>query len=167
MRIPVQLGPAQGEPSGVAYRWDPDTDILSAQVEHPIAGEGMSGPVGLEGEDGSWLILDLRDGGINAIEVAVWPDVRHLASLVPPAAVDEATVSIPSRGAPARVASLEVDTALFADTDPRERIFHFRLGSPTVSRTVRLARDLLLDVDAESHITGVWLLNVPPFPGVA
>jgi hypothetical protein len=29
---------------------------------------------------------------------------------------------------------------------------------------VRLARDLLLDVDDKSHISGLWLLNVPPSP---
>jgi hypothetical protein len=123
--------------------------------------------VGLEGDDGSWLILDLSNGGINAIEVAVWPDVRHLAGLAPPATVDEAMVSIPARRSQPVVTSLEVDTALTADADPRERIFHFRVGRPATSRTIRLARDLLLDVDAESHITGVWLLNVPPFPGSA
>jgi hypothetical protein len=29
---------------------------------------------------------------------------------------------------------------------------------------VRLARDLMLDVDASNHLAGLWLLNVPPFP---
>jgi hypothetical protein len=29
---------------------------------------------------------------------------------------------------------------------------------------VRVGRDLLLDVDPQSRIAGVWLLNVPPFP---
>jgi len=26
------------------------------------------------------------------------------------------------------------------------------------------AKDLIFDVDDASHIAGVWLLNVPPFP---
>ena len=29
---------------------------------------------------------------------------------------------------------------------------------------VRVAQDLIFDVDDSNHIAGVWLLNVPPFP---
>jgi hypothetical protein len=31
-------------------------------------------------------------------------------------------------------------------------------------RTIRLAHDLLLDVDEKSQISGLWMLNVPPRP---
>ena len=94
MKIAVQHQPATGLQQEVEYRWDPDTDILSAQLSPPASGDGMSGSVGLEGSDGSWLILDVGSGRIN----------------------------------------------------------------------VRIARDLLLDIDEKGHISGLWLLNVPPCP---
>ena len=84
MNIAVQLEPATESPAEVEYRWDPDTDILSAQLAPRADGEGLSGSVGLEGRDGSWLILDVAAGRINGVEVAVWPDVRKLPALEPP-----------------------------------------------------------------------------------
>ena len=65
---------------------------------------------------------------------------------------------------PRGISSLEVDTAIVAESDTSERVIHFRLGKHRASRTVRVARDLLVEVDRKSHIAGVWLLNVPPFP---
>ena len=62
------------------------------------------------------------------------------------------------------VASLEVETRLLAESDDSERVIHFRVGASRDVRTVRLGSDLLLDVDPQSRIAGVWLLNVPPFP---
>ena len=52
----------------------------------------MSGSVGLEGADGSWLILDVAAGRINGVEVAVWPDVRKLPALAPPTNVEDVHV---------------------------------------------------------------------------
>jgi hypothetical protein len=62
------------------------------------------------------------------------------------------------------IASLEMDTRVIAEADHDERTFHFRLGKPRNARTVRLARNLLVDVDDKSRISGLWLLNVPPCP---
>jgi hypothetical protein len=174
VKIAVQIEPANGKGAGegtngattptVEYTWDPDTDILSAQLSPRSAGEGMSGSVGLEGSDGSWLILDVAAGRITGVEVAVWPDVRKLATLEPPATVEDARVVVPARRSQPDIASLEMDTRLTADADRDQRTFHFRVGKPRGSRTIRLARDLLLDVDEKSHISGLWLLNVPPGP---
>lgn len=165
MKIVVQIGPtADGAPPEVAYRWDLDTDILSAQVTGGVASEGMSGSVGLEGADGSWLILDVASGRINGVEIAVWPQVRQMPALVPPRQIEDLHVSIPSRRSQPDIASMETTTHMFAESDAGQRTFHFRLGKPKLSRTIRLARDLLLDVDEKSQITGLWLLNVPPGP---
>ena len=32
------------------------------------------------------------------------------------------------------------------------------------ARTVRIARNVLLDLDEHEVLSGLWLLNVPPFP---
>jgi hypothetical protein len=164
VKIAVQLHPANGAQPKVQYRWDPDTDILSAQLMPRGVGDGMSGSVGLEGADGSWVILDVASGSIAGVEVAVWPEVRKLASIAPPATVEDAHVVVPSRRSQPDIASLEMNAVLVAETDHEQRNFHFRLGKPKGARTVRLAADLLLDVDEKSQISGLWLLNVPLCP---
>jgi hypothetical protein len=165
VNIAVQVEPSAGTPPDVDYRWDPDTDILSCHLRPRAVGEGLSGAVELEGKDGSWLILDIASGRINGVEVAVWPDVRKRPTLAPPAAIEDAAVAVPVRRGEGGVASLEVDTHVVAEADNLERVIHFRLGATRETRTVRLGRDLLLDLDTHNRIAGLWLLNVPPFPG--
>ncbi|MGE5730609.1 MAG: hypothetical protein ACM37U_01625, partial [Gemmatimonas sp.] len=93
-----------------------------------------------------------------------WPDVRKLPVLDPPRQVEDAHVVVPSRQSQRDIASLETDTRLVAEADHEQRNFHFRLGKPRNARTIRLARNLLVDVDDKSRISGLWLLNVPPCP---
>jgi hypothetical protein len=164
VKIAVRLDPSSGTPPEVAYRWDPDTEILSAQLTQTSGGDGMSGSVGLEGSDGSWVILDVAEGRINGVEVAVWPDVQKSPALTPPSKVEDAHVVLPASTSQQGIASLETTTRLTAEADSAQRNFHFRVGSGRGARTVRLGRDLLLDVDDKSHISGLWLLNVPPSP---
>ena len=90
MTVAVQLEPAASVPA-VEYRWDADTEILTARLRGANGRTGMSGSVELEGSDGSWLILDVASGCIDGVEVAVWPDVHKRRGLAPPAA-EEARV---------------------------------------------------------------------------
>ena len=123
--------------------------------------------VEVEGADGSWLILDVSAGCINGVEIAVWPDVRKRNSLKPPGVIEDGHVTVPARKSQPGVAALEVETPLIAEADETERVFHFTLGRPRATRTVRFARDLLLDLDGSNNLAGLWLLNVPPFPSPA
>ena len=164
MKIPIRIEPAQEPVPAVEYRWDPDTEILSAQVQPRSAANGLSGSVELEGSDGSWLILDVAAGRINGVEVAVWPEVLKRKSLQPPGKIEEVRVSVPSRPSQPGIAAIEVEVPLMAEADEAEQVFHFRLGTAKQARTLRLARDLLLDVDSSDHLVGLWMLNVPPFP---
>jgi hypothetical protein len=166
VKIPIQIEPASEASPAVEYRWDPDTEILSAQLNPRSAGTGLSGSVELAGADGSWLILDVSSGRINGVEVAVWPDVHTRSSLRPPGKIEDAQVSVPSRRSKPglELAAVEVETPMLAETDADERVFHFTLGKPSKTRTVRFARDILLDLDGSNHLAGLWLLNVPPFP---
>lgn len=167
MKIPIQVEPPEnggGASPAVEYRWDPDTEILSAQINPRETGNGMSGSVEVEGADGSWLILDVSAGRINGVEVAVWPDVRTRNALQPPGTVEDARVLVPSRRSQPEVSALEFETPMLAEADEAERVFHFTLGRPKKTRTVRFAKDLLIDVDGSNHLAGLWLLNVPPFP---
>lgn len=165
VKIPIQIEPSvAAQTPAIQYRWDPDTEILSAQITPRATGTGMSGSVEVEGADGSWLILDVAGGRINGIEIAVWPEVQMRSALTPPAALEDAHIVVPSRSTKQEVASLEVETPLVAESDGSERVFHFRLGRARQTRTVRCAHDLLVDVDSSNHLVGLWLLNVPPFP---
>jgi hypothetical protein len=123
--------------------------------------------VDLEGADGSWLILEVEGGQISGLEIAVWPDVAKRATLVPPAEVEDADVRVPARASQPGIASVEVDTAIAAESDEAERVIYFRLGGARRARTVRVGRQLLLDLDAGRRIVGIWLLDVPPFPSLA
>jgi hypothetical protein len=164
VKIAVQLQPSEAPAQTVEYRWDADTDILSAQLSPRVEGNGMSGSVGLEGSDGSWVIIDVAAGRINGVEVAVWPEVRKLSALPTPSTIEDMHVVVPARQSQPNIASVEMNARLIADADLDQKTLHFRLGKPKISRTIRVARDLLLDVDDKSQISGLWLLNVPPAP---
>jgi len=104
-----------GTPSDVEYRWDTDTDILTANLRAHVASEGASGSVEIEGTDGSWLILDLNGGSVHGVEVAVWPEVRKRSALVPPNEVTEGRIMV--GGNDNGIASIEMNTALAAEAD--------------------------------------------------
>lgn len=162
MNIPVRIEPWTGAPAPVAYRWDEDTDILTAQVGGTTGGRTLS--VDVEGRDGSWLILDVSDERIRGVEVAVWPTVHKRSDLKPPSEMECVRVKVGRDGVVAGVQAVEVDTPVDAESDHAERTIHFRLGPGRQVRTVRIARDMLLDIDTKDRLAGVWLLDVPPFP---
>ncbi|MEP6690139.1 MAG: hypothetical protein ABJD07_03225 [Gemmatimonadaceae bacterium] len=164
MNVAVQVEPSDGTPAEVEYRWDVDTDILTARLRNGPHGHGMSGSVELSGSDGSWVILEVKQGSIAGVEVAVWPDVRSVPTLSVPPEIEDARVLVPERRSQPGLALLQVDTRLLAAADEAERTIHFTLNGSLAVRTVRIARDVLLDLDEQASVTGLWLLNVPPFP---
>ena len=164
MNIDVRVESVEGALPRVDFRWDADTEILTATLRTTAVGEGMSGSVEVTGSDGSWLIFDVSAGRIAGVEVAVWPDVRTVEGLAAPEAPADARVSIPARRSQPGVAAVEVETRLTAESDEAEKTIHFRIGAARATRAVRLAHDLLLDIDEREQIAGVWFLNVPPFP---
>jgi hypothetical protein len=164
VNIAVQLEPSAGSPPAVEYRWDADTDILTARIEPSGDEAGPSGSVELEGPDGAWLILDVVNGRIAGVEIAVWPDVHKRRSLAPPLSPDHARAVVPLAAAQAGPALMEMEAVLHAESDESEGVIHFRVGARRDVRAVRLGRDLLLEVDSQDRIAGLWLLNVPPLP---
>ena len=164
MSLVVRMDPMEedGLPP-VEYRWDADTEILTAALRAATAGEGLSGSLDIEGADGAWLMFELQAGRLASVEVAVWPDVHLIEDLRPPEPAGAARLAVPTDGR-GGVAALEVDTPMWAVADETERTIHFRIGPPRASRPLRVARDLLVEVDARSELAGLWLLNVPPSP---
>jgi hypothetical protein len=75
-------------------------------------------------------------------------------------------VTVPGRKSQPDIASVEMAArTIMAEADQGGKNFHFRMGKSRETRTIRIGKDLLLDLDEKSQISGLWLLNVPPCPG--
>ena len=126
---------------------------------------GPSGAIEVEGTDGSWLSLEIVRGRIAGVQVAVWPTVRRRSALAAPPAPPCAAFASGRRPSPTdRPVALELSARVAAETDRTERVFHFLFGPPRATERARIARDIVLEVDARQRLAGLWLLNVPPFP---
>lgn len=174
--------------SPVLYRWDADTGILSADLYAPAltdaargsldrddgpggraalaawtTGAGGSGSVAVEGEDGSWLTLDLVGGCVQGVQVAIWPRLRRRRVLdVPRGAAARARLR--SGDSAGEVLSVEVSAPLVAEVDGEGRCFHFVMGGCRAAAVFAIASDVLLELDASQRLSGLWLLDVPPPP---
>lgn len=154
-----------GKTPHVTFRWDPETDILTGSVKGGPRGRGgLTGSVELEGAEGSFVLLDVASGTIRGVEIVVWPDVRTVASLQPPGDVADGEVVFPDRKAHEEIAAVEVDTPLSIETNPSESVFRIRVGASRRARPVRVAEGLVVEVDDQSELAGLWLVGVPPFP---
>jgi len=167
MHFEARIEPLNGKLPKVSYRWDPETDILTVACKGVPKGNGMNGTVDLEGGDGSFVVIDVAGGALRGVDVVTWPDdVRTVASLVPPEPTKEGSVTFPGRRSQPGVAAVEVDTPLTVDKNQSESVFHIRVGRQRPTTIVRVADHLLVEVDKQSRIAGLWLLEVPPFPNV-
>ncbi len=167
MHYETKIQPLEGKLPKVSYRWDPETDILSAVCKGIPKATGMNGTVDLEGSDGSFVLLDVAGGLLRGLDVVTWPDdIRTLDSLAPPEAASEARVLFPTRRSQPAVAAVEVDTALIVEKNAAESLIHIRVGRSKPATVVRVADLLMVEVDKQSRLAGLWLLEVPPFPNV-
>jgi len=155
---------AEADLPPVEYRWDTDTEILCAFLRTGGVSEGLTGALDIEGNDGAWITLELTDGRLAAVEVAVWPDVKSVKTLEVPVAAGTARLRVPASQDDFALEAVEVNTAIRAVADAPEQTIHFRIGPTRATRAMRVARDLLIEVDSHSRIAGLWFLNVPPFP---
>ena len=167
MHFEARVAPLNGKLPKVTYRWDPETDILTVACKGGPKGDGMDGTVDLEGGDGSFVVIDVSGGTLRGLDVVNWPeDVRTVASLAPPHTIKEGQGTFPGRPAEAGVGAVELDTALTVDKNPTESVFHIRVGRQRAATVVRVGDHLLVEIDKQSRIAGLWLLDVPPFPNV-
>lgn len=167
MQFETRIEPLGGKLPKVSYRWDPETDILTVACKGVPKGHGMNGTVDLEGADGSFVVIDVAGGALRGLDVVTWPDdVKTVASLVAPEPSKEGQVRFPSRKSQPGVAAVEVDTAIMVEKNQGDSVFHIRVGRSKAATIVRAADHLLVEVDKQSRLSGLWLLEVPPFPNV-
>ena len=162
--VTFAVAPHDDAAAPVRFRWDADTEILSASIVDRRGGGSVATTVELEGNDGSWVTLELRAGRLCGIVVAVWPPVKARSVLMPPNVAASGHATLPSAVTGATISDVEVDTLLAAESDRLERTFHLRVGQPRRSRAVRVGQSILLELDDADQLAGLWLLNVPPVP---
>src|SRR2546429_8233966 len=104
---------------------------------------------------------------LRGVDVVTWPeDIRTMEMLPAPEPSKEGSVTFPSRKSQPGVAAVEVDTALTVEKNQQESVFHLRVGRTRPATVVRVADRLLVEVDKQSRLVGLWFLDVPPFPNV-
>jgi len=167
MNFEARIEPLGGKLPKVSYHWDPETDILSVACKGVAKSNGLNGTVDLEGADGSFVVIEVADGCLRGVDVVSWPDdVRTIEQLATPAAAKEGRVVFPSRLSQPGVAAVEVDTALTVEKNQTESVFHLRVGRSRSVTVVRVADLLLVEIDKQARIAGLWFLEVPPFPNL-
>jgi len=169
MHFEARIEPLSGKLPKVSYRWDPETDILTVACNGGgiAKGDGMNGTVDLEGSDGSFVVIDVASGAMRGVDVVTWPDdVQTVAALEPPKPAKDGQVVFPDRRSQPGVAAVEVETPLTVDKNPTESVFHIRVGRSRPATVVRVGDHLLVEVDKQFRLAGLWLLEVPPFPNV-
>lgn len=167
MHFEARIEPLDGKLPKVSYHWDPETDILSVACKGAGKASGLNDTVDLEGADGSFVVIDVAGGVLRGVDVVTWPDdIRTVDALAVPDATKEGRVVFPSRRSQPGVAAVEVDTALTVEKNQSESVFHIRVGRLRPAAVVRVADHLLVEVDKQWRLAGLWLLEVPPFPNV-
>jgi hypothetical protein len=167
MHYETKIEPLGGKLPKAAYTWDTETDILSVACKGAAKGTGLNGTVDLQGDDGSFVVIDVAGGVLRGLDVVSWPDdVRVVADLAAPGGAKDGRVVLASRRSQPGIAAVEVDTALTVEQNGNESTFHIRVGRARPAAVVRVADHLLVEVDAKSRLVGLWLLEVPPFPNV-
>ena len=168
MHYDIRVEPLDGKLPKVSYTWDTETDILSVACKGSGAkATGLSGTVDLQGDDGSFVVMDVACGVLRGLDVVTWPDdVRVVADLSGPEGAKDGSVVFPSRRSQPGIAAVEVDAALTVEKNAGESVFHIRVGRIKAASVVRVGDHLLVEVDKQSRLVGLWLLEVPPFPNV-
>jgi len=163
VNVEARVEPLTGSLPSIAWRWDPETDILSGAFKGNRKSGGLTGTVELTDAEGSIAVLDVNNGVICGLDVVVWPEVTTSASLQVPAQLTDGRVVLPSRPSRPGVASMEVDTTLWVETNGAESLFHLRIGPRRPVEVVRVADSFYVEVDQQGSLAGFWLSNVPPF----
>lgn len=148
----------------LTWRWDAETDILSGSFR----GASMSrldGTIELNDVEGAIAVLDIAHGAVSGLDIVVWPEVTTSRTLLLPTSVDSGRLVL-GGAVTDRTASFEVESPLTMRTNAGENLYHLRLGEQRVARTVRVADQLLVELDPDGALAGCWLIGVPPFPNL-
>ena len=159
----ARIEPLAGALPAIAWRWDPETDILSGSFKGNRKTGGLTGSVELTDAEGSVAVLDVNSGVVCGIDVVVWPEVSTRSEIQVPARLTDGRVVLASAGSKGAIASVEVDTNLSVETNASESVFHLSIGTRRPVEVVRAADNFYIEVDQQGGLAGFWMTNVPPF----
>jgi len=143
------------------FRWDLETEILSGRQVVEGTPAGFTGSWEIESATGAVLTLETTGGVLGGIEVVVWPDVERVALTVP----HEAPAGRVALEAPGGQTTgvLEVEAPITAAATASETLVRLAFGTAR-ARSVRVAENVVVDLDAQGHLAGLWLEDLPLFP---
>ena len=98
----ARVEPLGGGLPSIAWRWDPETDILSGAFKGNRKAGGLTGTVELTDAEGSVAVLDVNNGVICGIDVVVWPEVSTRSDIQVPAQLTDGRVVASPRRVPRR-----------------------------------------------------------------
>jgi hypothetical protein len=144
------------------FHWDAETEILAGRHPLPVRKEASAVAWEYEGPEGAVVVLETVDGVFCGIEVVVWPDVERAARLAAP---HDATPGRVRFAPPKETAAgvVEIETRITAEALPSETLIHLSLGTPR-ARSIQAAANVIVDLDAEGTLAGLWLQELPLFP---
>jgi hypothetical protein len=158
----AKIEPLAGALPTIAWRWDPETDILSGSFKGSRKSGGLTGSVELTDAEGSVAVLDVNSGVVCGIDVVVWPEVSTRSDIQVPGRLTDGRVVL-AGGSRTAVSSVEVDTSLSVETNATESVFHLLIGPRRSVEVVRAADNFYIEVDRQGGLAGFWMTNVPPF----
>jgi len=152
--------PAAAPLPAFPFRWDSETEILAGRQDVPDPTGGFTGSWEVESPTGAVLVLETTGGVLGGVEVVVWPDVERASLAVPRDAPPGRVLLEAPDGQDAGV--LEVEAPIAAAATPSETLVRLTFGTPR-ARSVRIAANVVVDLDAEGHLAGLWLEDLPLF----
>ena len=69
MHYETKVEPLDGKLPKVTYTWDTETDILSVACKGGSKATGLNGTVDLQGDDGSFVVMDVSGGVLRGLDV--------------------------------------------------------------------------------------------------
>lgn len=144
------------------FHWDPETEILAGRHALPETDGVRAVAWEFEGPEGAVVVLETVGDALCSVEVVVWPDVERVKSLHAPHDAKPARVGFVASQKEAG-GVVEIDTVITAGAPPSETLIHLSFGTSR-ARSVRVAENVVVDLDADERLAGLWLENLPLFP---
>jgi hypothetical protein len=163
--IATKLLPYHEDLQQVEFRWNQETEILAGNLPGVVDGEGATHTIELGGTQGSYMSLNVQDGILAGIEVVVWPRGHRVESLSPPEVTRIGRLQVTVAGAKASPGVVELEVPFFCTRDINDSRVHLAFGARRDVEAVALAKNLIAEIDKEGNLAGLWLTDVPRFPG--
>ncbi len=165
MTITTKVLPHNDDLRQMEFRWNQETEILAGDLPGLVAEENASHTIELGGTQGSYMSLNVQDGILTGIEVVVWPRGHRVEDLSPPEATRIGRLQVTVAGETASPDVVELDVPFFCTRDVNESRVHLAFGARRDVEAVALAKNLIAEIDRQGNLAGLWLTEIPRFPG--